>query len=135
MRKIAVNNELCGKLIAERANTSYRHGHDVVFATVNEEGQILGGVVANDYIGHSMFMHVASVHPSWLTRVLLRVTFDWAFNQANVKRIFSPVLSDNHACLRLMNRLGFVEQTRLIDVTPTADMVIFTCTRETCPWI
>ena len=84
------------------------------FASV-ANGKLLGGVVFTSWTGRggSVGGHVASWSPRWLTRDLLFVSFDYAFNGLGVKKIFGTVPSDNMKAISLNRRWGYKEEARI----------------------
>lgn len=101
-----------------------------------KDGKLVAGVVFDLYNGASICIHVASDGSKrWMTREFRRICFDYAFNQAKVKKIIGIVPSNNVEALRFDRKLGFVEEARIADAHPQGDLILLTMTRQQCPWL
>lgn len=101
-----------------------------------KDGKLVAGVVFDLYNGASICIHVASDGSKrWMTREFRRFCFDYAFNQAKVKKIIGIVPSNNVEALRFDRKLGFVEEARIADAHPQGDLILLTMTRQQCPWL
>lgn len=109
---IVLNDPDLGRQIAKTAGTGFNPGSSISVARV-KDGELLGGVVYNDYTGESMGIHVAAYEDHWLNRDLLYVVFDYPFRQLGVKRLFSQMPEDNKVALHFNKRLGFEYVTRV----------------------
>ena len=133
---IIFNNPDFTRAICHRAQAIVNIEFDVSFASV-ANGKLLGGVVFTAWTGRggSVGGHVASWHPRWLTRDLLFVSFDYAFNGLAVKKVFGTVPSDNMKAISLNRRWGYKEEARVSGVYPGADMVLMSLVREDCRYL
>lgn len=103
---------------------------------VERDGQIIAGVVYNDWNGVNANQHCAALPGSnWMSKALLWYAFDYPFNQLHCKRITGLVGEGNAAARRLNEHLGLVEETRLKDAHPTGDVIVYRMTREMCRWL
>jgi len=103
---------------------------------VAKGGAISAGVVFNEYNGPSICMHVASDGSKrWLCREFLRVSFDYPFNQAGVKRITGLVGEGNYDARQFDEHLGFKLETRLKGAHPTGDLLVYVMWRDGCKWL
>ena len=72
------------------------------------DGDLVAGVVFNEFNGVNMNMHVASDGTrQWMTRHYLWACFDYPFNQAKVNRITALVGEGNTPSRRFVEHIGF----------------------------
>ena len=103
---------------------------------LEEDGRIIAGVVFNDYNGANISMHVASDGSKrWMTRQFIWMVFDYAFNQAKVKRITGLVGEGNTEAQLFDEHIGFKLETTLSDAHPSGDLLIYVLRREDCRWL
>lgn len=102
---------------------------------VEKDGQIIGGVVYNEWNGVNVNMHVAAEDKRWLSKTALWYFFDYPFNQLKVKRITGLVGEGNEHARQFDEKVGFVEETRLKGAHPTGDMIVYVMWRNTCRWL
>jgi hypothetical protein len=98
-------------------------------------GKLLGGVIFASYTEMSIEIHVASFEPGWLNTNLLWVSFHYPFDQLGVKKVLSRIRSSNRKALDFNRKLGFVDEARIADVYPDADLIIRSMTRDQCRWL
>jgi len=99
-------------------------------------GQIVAGVVYNEFNGVNCLMHVASDGSRrWLHREFLRVAFDYPFNQLKVRRVTGLVGEGNIAAREFDEHLGFTLETRLENAHPTGDLLIYRMWKSDCRWL
>ena len=124
------------RAICDQAHAIVNIEFDVSFATV-ANGKLLGGVVFTDWTGRggSVFGHFASWSPRWLTRDLLFVAFDYAFNGLGVNKVFGAIRSDNAQAIFLCRRWGYREEACISGVYPGGDMVLMSLLREDCRYL
>lgn len=102
----------------------------------NKDGEIDAVVAYNGFTHRICSMHVVGDGGKWIDRELLRVCFDYVFNQCNRIAVYGHVASDNAAALKLDTHLGFNEVYRIGDaVKDGVDMVILEMRRENCRWL
>lgn len=103
---------------------------------LEKDGELVAGVVFDDYNGVSCCIHVASDGTRrWLNREYLWFTFHYAFNQLGVRKLIGKVTADNASALRFDRHLGFVEEARIRDACEGGDLIILTMTREQCRFL
>ena len=124
------------RAICDRAHALVNIEFDVSICSF-ANGKLLGGVVYANYTGKggSVICHMAGWSPSWMTRDLLWVGFDYPFNALHVVKIFATVPSDNAAALSINKRWGFREEHTVKDVYPGADMILLSMGREDCRFL
>lgn len=112
------------KWVAERAGI-FDPGAAVGLG-VERNGELIAGVIFNDFNGASACIHVASDGSKcWLNRDFLFFVFHYAFEQVKVKRLTGIVAEGNTAARKFDEHLGFVEECRLKDAHPTGDLIIY----------
>ena len=134
MRRIVIGQkvvEWCAKRLDEYGN----FGAAVGFG-VEDGGKLVAGVVFNDYNGANMNMHVCSDGTRrWMTRELLWMVFDYAFNQAKVKRLTGLVGEKNEQAKKFDEHVGFTLETTLERAHPDGQMLVYRMFREDCKWL
>lgn len=81
---------------------------------LEEDGELIAGVVFNMYTGPSICMHVAAVPGSrWMNREFLCVAFAYPFVQLDCNRVTGLVRVDNEQALKFDQHLGFQIEGRL----------------------
>tara|TARA_R110000868_G_scaffold69515_2_gene204580 strand:- start:4210 stop:4698 length:489 start_codon:yes stop_codon:yes gene_type:complete len=104
-----------------------------------KDGELVAGVVYNEYNHCNINMHVAAIGRDWLTREYLWTCFDYPFNRCKVRRITGFVEDDNAAALRFDEHLGFKYETRLKDAyihdDRVGDIIVLVMRREDCRWL
>lgn len=110
--------------------------HEAIGFGVEEDGKLIAGVVFNEYNGANINMHVASDGSKrWMTKQLLWMVFDYAFNQAKVKRITGLVASNNIAARKFDEHIGFVHETTLVGAHPEGDLIVYRMFKSDCRWL
>ena len=100
------------------------------------DGELVAGVMYDNYHRASIAMHIAGEGPHWLTREFLRVAFDYPFRQLGVFKVCGIVDSGNEAAMRFDKHLGFVEEGRIRGACKNGcDLVFLSMTAEQCRWL
>jgi len=107
--------------------------HLCCIGSVKDTG-ILGVVGFDSYNGASIVMHVAGTK-GWLTRDLIRATFDYAFNVCKVNMVIGLVPSGNTESIRFNTHLGFEIVKELAGAHPDGSLLIMTMPRENCKYL
>jgi hypothetical protein len=98
-------------------------------------GQLVAGVLYDNFTGHSVQMHVAAIGKNWMVRDYLRACFDYPFNQMKVNKVIGLVDSTNLDALRFDRHLGFVDEAVIKDAGKFGDLHILTMNRQQCRFI
>ena len=134
MRKIVIGQPVVA-WVATHGQDFGNFASSVGFGVEDENG-LIAGVVFSDYNGANINMHVASDRTKrWMTRELLWMVFDYAFNQAHVRRITGLVGEGNTEAQNFDKHIGFKLETTLEAAHPTGDLLVFKMTREDCRWL
>lgn len=100
---------------------------------LERDGKIVAGVVYEEYCGASITCHIA--FSGRLTSRYVAAIFDYPFNVAGVGKIIAPVSSGNAKALRVVKKMGFVEEGRIKDARLDGDIVMLTMTRDACRFL
>ena len=131
---IVFNNPSHGLKIAEVAGCNFNPACDVSIG--NEEGgELLGGVIYQNFTGESIGIHVASLSKKWLTRDLIWISFHYPFVQLGVKRIFGQVPETNTVALEFDLAIGFKVLTKIDGVFSDGGMILIVMERGDCRWL
>ena len=120
-----------GAWVCERLNSVF----DPLTGTAigqERDGQIVGGVVYDNFRGASICMHVAGSDGHWMSREFLRAVFGYPFDQLGVKKVLGTVDSPNVAAQQFDEHLGFVLEATLRDAGRGGDLLIYSMTRAQC---
>ena len=134
---VRVDNMSDGAALAQMGQSLYNPLLDRCVARVTPEGNILGGAIFRNYtgIGGSVNIHVASFGKGWITRMLVFMAFDYAYNQLGVKKIFGNIPMKNVPALKFARDAGFNVETIVPDVFPGDDMVVMSMYRDECRFL
>jgi RimJ/RimL family protein N-acetyltransferase len=133
-RRIVIGNEVV-QWVAKRTGEFGNYGAAVGFG-IEDDRELIAGVVFNEYNGANINMHVASDGSrKWMTREFLWMVFDYAFNQAKIKRITGLVGEGNTEAQLFDEHIGFSLETTLSDAHPSGDLLVYVMRREQCRWL
>lgn len=96
-------------------------------------GRLVAGASFRDWNGVSIEGQIAADRP--LTRGFLFAIFDYPFRQLGARKIVATTSADHIRSIRLLRRLGFVEEACLRDAAPGGDLIIYTMRREACRFL
>jgi RimJ/RimL family protein N-acetyltransferase len=103
--------------------------------SVTDDNMRLLGVVGFDgYNGASVMMHVFG-KGNWISRDLLKVSFDYPFNHLKCNLVMGLVPSGNEEALRLNRHLGFKVETVLEGAHPDGALILMVMRKEDCRWL
>lgn len=124
-----------GPWVCERATESnYTPGTAQAIGKV-KGGQVVAGVLYQDFNGVNMFCHIAGEGQGWLDRRFLSIIFHYPFIQLKARRITGVVPSINERARRFNERLGFEQEATLLDAHPGGDLIIYVMTANKCRWL
>lgn len=98
-------------------------------------GELIAGVVYNEYNRVNINMHVAAKGKHWLNRTFLWTAFDYPFNQCGVKRITAFIEDENEEAIRFDEHLGFEYETRMKGAYANGDLLIYVLWKDKCRWL
>lgn len=116
-------------------DAEYLPDNSIVFASLDNDGNILGGVLFSQFTRNNCEVTCASTSARFLNRNFMDVFFHYAFITAGKARINAIVDVDNEKSKTLCRKIGFVEEGVLKRWYGDKDAVIFRMTREECRWI
>jgi RimJ/RimL family protein N-acetyltransferase len=100
------------------------------------QGNLLGGVVFNNFTKKDIHMHVAGVNPRWLTRRFLGECYRYVFNQLGCRRATVMIDEANERSLKFCRGLGYVYEGTLRCYLPNGnDCHVLGMLREECRWL
>lgn len=104
---------------------------------LEEDGELIAGVVYNMYTEASICMHVAAVPGKrWMTREFLWRCFAYPFLQLNCNRVTGLVRVDNLVAQKFDEHLGFVREGLIRKgCTDGTDMILYGMLKEECRWL
>jgi RimJ/RimL family protein N-acetyltransferase len=114
-----------------------RFGTDCVALGLEEDGELIAGVVFNWYTGASISMHVAA-EPGrrWLNRDFLYRCFAYPFLQLNCNRVTGLVRVDNLDAQRFDEHLGFVQEGLIRQgADDKTDFILYGMLKDECRWL
>lgn len=104
---------------------------------LEEEGELIAGIVYNMFTGPSINMHVAlAPGKRFLTREHLAIAFGYPFNQLKCNRITGRVHAGNKLAQRFDEHLGFIrEGVERQGAADGADILLYGMLRSECRWL
>jgi len=121
--------------VAKRTNEFGNFGASVGIG-IEKDGELIGGVVYNEFNGVNINVHVASdMSRKWLTREFLWFVFYYAFEQCKVNRVTALIDEGNAHALQFNLKLGFTEDARIHGASPSGDLVILGMFKKDCRWL
>ena len=128
---IVTDASTIGPWVCKRTGGSY-HGDGTTIG-IEKDGELIAGVLFDQYNGSSACMHVAAVPGKrWMTREYLKVCFDYPFRQLKLKKLIGLVDSTNKEGLAFDIHLGFVTEAVIKDASKYGDLHILTMTPAQC---
>jgi hypothetical protein len=100
---------------------------------LNRDGETVAGVIYENWNGRSIVCHIAFL--GRLTPLFLYTVFKYPFITCNVLKIIAPITSTNDKALKVVQKMGFVEEARITNAGPTGDIVFMTLARESCRFL
>ena len=132
---IRFNDIEAAQRVARAIPRNYNPATDTSITHHDADGKLLGGVIYDGYTRNCIFIHQAGFSKMWLTGDMLKLAFDYPFNQLGVAKLAGTIPSSKPELLEFNQRLGFKEECRIKDAYPDGDMLVLTMTREQCRWL
>lgn len=134
MRRIVIGQPVV-EWVAKQTSDYGNFGAAVGFG-VERDGALVAGIVFNEFNGANMNFHVASDGSrNWMNRTLLWIVFDYAFNQAKVKRLTGLIGSGNVASQEFARHIGGKLEAVLEDAHPDGELFVYRMFRRECRWL
>ena len=126
--------ELIGAWVAEKVGQRSSWGGFYAMGVMSG-GQVLAGVVINNYNGANATCHIAIAKHTKAIIPLFEAVCHYAFNYCKLKRLTGMVPSNEPKILAFDKHLGFEEEFVMKDGAPGADMHVLVMRPDTCPWL
>lgn len=104
---------------------------------LEQDGELIAGVVFNWYTGPSISMHVAA-EPGrrWMTRDYLYRVFAYPFLQVGCRRVTGLVREDNLDAQRFDEHLGFKREGLIRQgASDGSNLILYGMLKEECRWL
>lgn len=125
------DNELIGSWVFRQVGKAWApEGRTSI--GLERDGEVLAGLVFEDYTGTSVFAHSAVKHPHVPLRKFLVAVFYYAFVDLGVDKLIGMVPSYNLRALKANLWLGFHAEAVIEGVFPNGDLVIMVMNRQDC---
>ena len=95
------------------------------------DGKFVGVVGFDEWNGASCQIHIAGFG-NWLTREMIRFSFDYAFNVEKVKKIIGFTPASNVRAVRFNKHIGFKVEYEIEDAHPDGSLLVMSMRREEC---
>lgn len=128
-------HERVAQWVAERAGASVHAWAGYVCLGLEEEGELVAGVVMESFTGRSANMHVAGVGRNWVNRNMIQTCFIYAFDHLGLQRLTGLVPASNTAALAFDLHLGFRHEYTLVDGAKDGDLHILCMRRADCRFL
>ena len=97
------------------------------------DGVLTAGVAYRDWNGVSIEAQIAVEKP--LVPGFVRAIFHYPFKQIGARKIVASVSQGNQASLKLVGKLGFVEEARLKNACVDGDLILLVLNAADCRFI
>jgi len=102
---------------------------------VEQNGELIAGVVVHQINGANAFCHIAIDKPSKALFALFFVIADYSFRQLGLKRLTGLVPTNEPHVIAFDKKLGFEEEFVMKDAAPEADLMVLVMTADNCRWL
>lgn len=104
---------------------------------VEEDGELIAGVVYNMYTKASICMHVAAEPGKrWTTREFMYAFFAYPFLQLNCNRVTGLVRESNMAARKFDEHVGFIQEGVIRQAFEDGeDAILYGMLKSECKWI
>jgi hypothetical protein len=123
-----------GEWVAERVDQRGSWG-DFYAMGVEQDGQIVAGVVFNNYNGANATCHIAVEKRVKLLVKLFYHVCDYAFNHSKLRRLTAMLPTNEPDTISFVRHLGFDDEFVMKDGAPGADMLFLVMWPDTCRWL
>jgi RimJ/RimL family protein N-acetyltransferase len=102
---------------------------------IERDGEIVCGVLFENYNGRSVQIHVAVKPGSRMTKEWLRTLFRYAFCELKVNKIIGVVDSTNPAALNFDRHIGFKDEAVIEGAGRYGDLILLSMTKNNCKYL
>lgn len=119
------------------ARVDEEHFHNAVGIGLEEDGELIAGVVFDQYSGPGIVIHVAAVPGKrWMNRDFLFRVFAYPFLQLHCKRVTGLVRVDNLPAQKFDEHLGFKREGLIRSAcTDGTDMILYGMLASECKFL
>ena len=128
-------HERVAQWVAEQTHCSEHAWAGYVCVGLEDNGELVAGVVMESFTGQSANLHVAGVGRNWVNRNLIQTCFLYCFKYLGLKRITGLVPSSNQAALDFDYHLGFRHEFTMRDGAKDGDMEVLVMRPEDCKYL
>ncbi len=128
-------HERVAQWVAERTGCSTHAWAGFGCLGLEENGELVAGVVMESYTGRNANVHVAGVGRNWLNKNMLLTCFIYCFNYLGLKRLTGLVPASNKEALAFDLHLGFKHEFTMIDGAKDGDLEVLVMRREDCRFL
>lgn len=124
-----------GKWVADQINDGCEWGNFYAMG-VEKDGELVAGVVINEYNGSNAACHIAIAKPGKYIIELFRHVANYAFNHCKLNRLTGMVPSSKPRVLEFDKHLGFEEEFVMKKAAKNGDdLHILVLWPEKCRWL
>ena len=123
---------IVGQWVAGVLESKYHEENSQAIGLVRDD-EFAAGVIYENYNGKSIVCHIAI--EGRLTKQYLKYIFFYPFKTCGVNKIIAPVNSVNTKSIKLVENMGFTEESRIKDAAPNGDIIIYTMLECNCRFI
>lgn len=134
MKRIITNDPRIAEFVAKGIGGSPSYEHNATIG-IEQDGELLAGVVYFDYNGKSITAAIHGVGRRWLNREFLWFMFYYPFEQLKVVRITAGIETFNEKSHNLVQKLGFTHEATLQKAGRFGDLHVYRMFREDCKWL
>lgn len=133
MTKFVINDPRTSALVATVTKSQFGPHTSI---GVERDGEVIGGVVLDNYNVRSICIHVAGqCGKSWLTRKFIAFVFGYVYDGLKCEKLIGIVPEGNVTARKFDESLGFTLETRITEAHPQGDLLIYSMLREQCKWL
>lgn len=126
--------EAIGAWVAQQVGQTCEWGSFYALGVVRD-GEIIAGVVFNNFNGANATCHIAVSRFSRAMPLLIEHSCKYAFDFCKLKRLTGMVPSNEPKILAFDKHLGFEEEFVMKDGAPGADMHVLVMWPDKCRWL
>lgn len=135
MSKLVFDPYRIGPWVCNQIEASFYPGRSAAIGLENDEGELIAGVLYDDYNKAQVICHIHGTGNWAVHRKFLWTIHDYPFNQLKVKRVTTIIAEKNEASRKLVEGLGFELEFIAQDAHPDGGLCVYKLTRDKCKWL
>lgn len=136
MKLVCHQHDKVGTWVMGRCDAEWFSGRGTTLGLESSDGNLIAGMVFENYNGSNLFIHCATRRAGSITREFLHACFHFCFIETHCRRVSCVVDESNQTCQRFVQDLGATEETRLVGAgLHGGDLIIYKMTPESCKWL